>query len=197
VTDAPDAPDASPEAPEPSDARPVVVLVGPPGAGKSTVATRLGQVLDLPVRETDADVEASAGMSVPDIFVERGEQAFRTLERSAAVAGLSDHRGILVLGGGAVMDPLTEAALAGHTVVFLDVNITDAARRVGFNRDRPPGLGSPRAQWLKLMERRRPVYARVATLTVPTDGLTPEQVAENVVDALRLQGRSQWTGGPR
>jgi shikimate kinase len=172
---------------DPTVARPMIVLVGPPGAGKSTVAARLGRLLQVPVRETDADVEAVAGMPVPDIFVEQGEQAFRALERAAVAAGLSDHRGILVLGGGAVMDPLTEAALAGHTIAFLDVNITDAAKRVGFNRDRPPGLGNPRAQWLKQMEHRRPVYDRVATVTVPTDGRTPEQVAEQVLQALRLQ----------
>jgi shikimate kinase len=174
-------------------ARPAIVLVGPPGAGKSTVAALLGGLLHLPVRETDADVEAAAEAAVPDIFVEQGEQAFRTLERAAVTAALSEHRGVLVLGGGAVMDPLSEAALAGHTVVFLDVNIADAAKRVGFNRDRPVGLGNPRAQWLKLMDHRRPVYARVATVTVPTDGRSPEQIADDVLESLQRQG----TGGVR
>jgi shikimate kinase len=82
------------------------------------------------------------------------------------------------------MDPLTEQALAGHTVAFLDVSVADAARRLGLAGPRPAGLGNPRAQWLRLMEHRRPVYARVATVTVPTDGLDPAAVAERVEAAL-------------
>ena len=147
-------------------ARPKVVLVGPPGAGKTTIAGELGRLLQLPVRDTDADVEAAAGMTVSEIFLDRGESVFREFERDAVTRALDGHDGVLSLGGGAVMDPLTEAALQGHTVVFLDVGIQAAARRIGFNRDRPLLIGNPRAQWLRLMENRRPVYERVATITV-------------------------------
>jgi shikimate kinase len=165
-----------------------VVLVGPPGAELDEVGALLGALLGLPVRATDADVEAAAGASVADIFVTSGEPAFRELERAAAAAALAGHHGVLVLGSGAVMDPLTQAGLAGHTVVFLDVELPEAARRLGFNRERPVAIGSPRSQWLKLMEHRRPVYRRLATVTVPTDGLSPDQVAREVVDALTTSG---------
>jgi shikimate kinase len=173
--------------------RPVVVLIGPPGAGLAEVGVRLGELLGLPVRDTDADVEAAAGMPASDIFVDRGEAVFRALEATAVAAALSGHRGVLVLGSGAVMDPLTQAALAGHPVALLEVDIADAARRLGFNRERPAGLGSPRAQWLSMMAARRPVYARLATVAVRSDGRGPDEVARDVVDALRLQA----TGGQR
>lgn len=171
--------------------RPLVVLVGPPGAGKTTIAGELGQVLGVPVRDTDADVERAAGATVSEIFLERGEPAFRDLERAAVARALESHRGVLSLGGGAVMDPLTEAALAGHAVVFLDVGIQAAARRIGFNRDRPLLIGNPRAQWVRLMENRRPVYERVATLTVSTDQQTPREIAERIVRSLGLARTSE------
>lgn len=167
--------------------RPVVVLVGPMGSGKTTVGQLLAQRLAVPLRDTDADVEVRAGKSVSDVFVDDGEAAFRALEREAVAAALAEHPGVLALGGGAVMDPLTEDALRGHTVVFLDVQVTDAARRIGLNRDRPLLLGNPRAQWLRIMERRRPVYERVATAVVPTDGRVPEEVAAAVLAALDAQ----------
>jgi len=170
---------------------PVVVLIGPPGAGKSTVAAVLAERLGVPVRDTDADVEATAGKPIGDIFVDDGEPAFRELERAAVLAALAEHAGVLALGGGAVLNPLMEQALAGVPVVFLDVQITDAARRVGLNRDRPLLVGNPRAQWIKLMESRRPVYERAATVTVATDGITPEEVADQVIEALRLQGTQE------
>jgi shikimate kinase len=163
---------------------PRAVLVGPPGAGKSTVGAALAGLLGVGLRDTDADVEAAAGTSVADIFVERGEPAFRELEREAVARALEEHDGVLAVGGGAVMDPLTEEALRGHTVVFLDVGVADAARRIGFNRDRPLLLGNPRAQWLRLMENRRAHYERVATVTVQTDGIGPQEVARRVADAL-------------
>jgi shikimate kinase len=164
-------------------ADPYLVLVGPPGAGKTTVGRLLAGRLGVAFRDTDADVEALTGTTVAEIFVEAGEARFRELERAAVAAALREHDGVLALGGGAVLDPGTRAALAGRPVVFLDVHVTDAARRVGFNRDRPLLVGNPRSQWLRLMEARRPLYDEVATVTVSTDGRTPEEVVDAVIAA--------------
>jgi shikimate kinase len=168
-------------------APPLVVLVGPPGALTRETGRVLARRLAAPLRDTDDDVAATAGKPVADVFVEDGEAVFRELEREAAEAALSAPSAVVVLGSGAVMDPLVEESLHGHTVAFLDVAVADAARRLGFARERPVGIGNPRAQWLRLMERRRPVYERVATVVVPTDGLEPEEVADRVAAALREQ----------
>lgn len=181
------------------DAGPQVVLVGPPGAGKSTVAHRLAGLLGLEVRDTDADVEAVAGKPIREIFADDGEPHFRTLERAAVARALTEHAGVLALGGGAVMDPTTEAALAEHAarggvVVFLDVTLAHAAPRVGFNQARPLLVGNPRAQWQALMENRRPVYTRVATLVVSTDGRTAEQVARTIADSPELGSGPRTSG---
>src|SRR6478609_1396299 len=107
----------------PADHRPRAVLVGPPGAGKSTVGRALADRWSVGFRDTDADVEASTGESVADLFVVRGEAAFRELERDAVAAALVEHDGVLALGGGAVVDPSTRALLADHVVVHLDVTL--------------------------------------------------------------------------
>jgi shikimate kinase len=163
---------------------PRVVVVGPPGAGKSTLAVLLAERFGLPARDTDDDVARSAGKSIADLFVEDGEETFRALESQAVRAALEEHEGVLALGGGAVLDADVRELLAGHTVVFLDVSITGAAPRIGFNRDRPLLLGNPRAQWVRLMEARRPFYDQVASITVDTDGKTPDEVADEVLRLL-------------
>jgi shikimate kinase len=160
---------------------PRLVLVGPPGSGKSTAARLVAGRLGTPWRDTDVDVEQQAGSSISDIFVDHGEERFRELEAAAVRAALAEHDGVLAVGGGAVLDDTTRASLAGRAVVFLDVTIKDAAQRIGFNRDRPLLLGNPRAQWIRLMEERRPLYEAVATLVVDTDGKTPDEVADEIV----------------
>jgi shikimate kinase len=163
---------------------PLVVLVGPPGAGKTTVGRRLAARLGVDFRDTDADVEAIAGVSVSDIFFDQGEQAFRALERQAVAAAVREHAGVLALGGGAVLDEGARALLADELVVFLDVGVAQAARRVGFARDRPLLLGNPRGQWVRLMEQRRPFYEEVATITVSTDSGPPDEIVDRLTATL-------------
>lgn len=161
-----------------------MVLMGPPGSGKTTVGRALATLLGVELHDTDESIELEQGRSISDIFLDDGEARFRELERAEVASSLSSHAGILSLGGGAVMDPATAAALAGHTVVFLDVGIADAARRVGFNTSRPLLSVNPRAQWSRMMDARRPTYERLATMTVLTSGRTPRDIAAEIVGSL-------------
>jgi shikimate kinase len=158
----------------------VVVLVGPPGAGKSTVGRLVAQRRGLPFRDTDADVESTTGTSISEIFLDQGEDAFRTLERDAVHRALEEHDGVLALGGGAVLDAETRARLREHLVVYLDVGLSDATVRVGLNRDRPLLLGNPRTQLRAMLDERRPLYTEVSKVVVSTDGRTPEEIAADV-----------------
>jgi len=163
---------------------PLVVLVGPPGAGKTTVGGLLAERLGVALRDTDADVEESTGATIPDLFVDHGEAYFRTLERQAVATALTEHEGVLSLGGGAVLDPDTREALRTHRVVFLDVGLAEAVRRVGLGVSRPLLLGNVRAQLKALLDQRRPMYEAVAWRTVDTDGQTPEQIVDDIASAL-------------
>jgi shikimate kinase len=159
---------------------PLLVLVGPPGAGKTTVGRLVAGRRGVAFRDTDLDIADRAGRSVADIFLYDGEATFRTLERDAIREALSGHDGVLALGGGALGDSATRERLAGHHVVFLDVGLSDAAARIGLNRDRPLLLGNPRAQLKAMLDERRPAYQQVAVATVATDKLSPEDVADLV-----------------
>ncbi|MFI1202261.1 shikimate kinase [Streptomyces sp. BHT-5-2] len=166
---------------------PVVVLVGPPGAGKSTVGALLAARLGVGYRDTDADIVVTADKPIAEIFIEDGEGHFRELERAAVRTALDGHRGVLSLGGGAVMDDGTRKLLTGLPVVFLDVELADAVKRVGLDAPRPLLAVNPRKQWRELMERRRPLYTEVARAVIATGGRTPEDIADAIVDALELR----------
>ncbi len=164
--------------------RPVTVVIGPPGAGKTVTGRALAQRLGVPFHDVDEAIVVAQGRSVSDIFVDDGEAAFRALERAAVAQALEVEAGVVSLGGGAPVDPATALLLAGHVVVFLDVGIADAARRIGFDRSRPLLSVNPRASWIAMMNERRAVYERLSVFRVDTAGRTPEDVADEVAGLL-------------
>ena len=160
--------------------RPIAVIVGPPGSGKSTVGPLLAKRLGVAFCDVDDDIVRTAGKPISDIFVDDGEPAFRSLEVDAVGAALETAAGVVSLGGGAVLSPVTRERLSHHVVVYLTVGLSNAVRRVGLATDRPVLALNPRATLRHLLEQRRPLYREVAVVTVDTDDRTPEEVAAEV-----------------
>ena len=169
----------------------VVVLIGPPSAGKSSVGALLAAELGVPFADTDDLVAAAAGKPVADIFVDDGEPVFRELERAAVARGLessgaySPDGGVLALGSGAVLDPDVRRMIAGRPIVYLEAGFAAVAKRIGMDRPRVVIPGNPRGMLRTMLEERRPVYAELATITVPTDDMAPEEVAADLAKRLR------------
>ncbi|TWE12521.1 shikimate kinase [Rudaeicoccus suwonensis] len=163
---------------------PTVVLIGPPGAGKSTVGREVARRLDLPFTDSDDLIESEQGVTISEIFVEQGEAVFRALEADAVARSLQQP-GVVAVGGGAPMTPSTADLLDGQPVVFLSVAIADAAGRVGFDGNRPLLAVNPRATWTRLMGERRATYERLATWTVDTAGRTVADVVADVIGLVR------------
>jgi shikimate kinase len=162
---------------------PVLVVLGPPGAGKTTVGQLLAERLGVPFRDVDDDIVASAGKSISDIFTSDGEPVFRAMEEQAVADGLKTHEGVLALGGGAVLSATTRQLLAEHTVVFLNIGMAEGVKRTGLSTARPLLTGmNPRATFKALLDARLPLYREVATIEVATDHLGPEQVVDAVLE---------------
>ncbi len=164
--------------------RPAAVLIGPPGSGKTTIGAMLAERLGVGFRDTDADVEAVAGKPVGDVFVEDGEERFRELEALAVQTALAEHDGVLSLGGGAILKESTQLLLADHQVVYLQVGLDQAVKRVGLASARPLLVLNPRSRLRKLMEERRPLYERLAVLTVVTDDRGPADIVAEIAKDL-------------
>jgi shikimate kinase len=164
------------------------ILIGPPGAGKSSVARSLGKLINKPVLDTDLLVEERCGKSISDIFLEDGESFFRREELKVLLEAIQDENSILALGGGSILSEEAREALISskRPIVFLDVSISNAAPRVGFNKERPLLTINPRQQWLGLMETRRPIYESLATITLNTDNRKPVEVAQELAQKLEL-----------
>lgn len=166
---------------------PPIILIGPPGAGKTSVGKALAKKLSLNFLDSDKVVEEKSGKSISEIFITDGEPAFREMERAAVIDLIENQDGVIALGGGSVMDlEVSKRLLPMANVVFLDVSISNAAPRVGFNRDRPLLLGNPRQQWIALMEKRRSTYEALAKTRVSTDNKKPVEVVEEIVKELAL-----------
>lgn len=165
---------------------PTIVLVGPPAVGKTTVGGVLARRLGVSFCDVDQVIEQQQGRSIARIFAELGEAAFRQLELDATLSAL-DAGGVVALGGGAVTNARLRAALAGHHVVWLRANVTQAVLRVGNSTTRPLLAGDVEGNWTRLASQRAPWYAEVATVVVDTDRRTPRQVAHRVIDQLKLR----------
>jgi shikimate kinase len=159
---------------------PVAILIGPPGAGKTTVGRLLAGLLEAEFLDTDDVVEEAAGKPVSDIFISDGEAVFRGLEREAVARTVASHRGILALGGGAVMDPGAGQLLAGQRVVYLETGFAAAAHRTGLDAPRPLLIGNPRTRMRELLAERLPVYEGLAWVTVSTDDRAPQEIADEI-----------------
>ncbi len=165
-----------------------MVLIGPPGAGKSSVGALLADRLGVEFRDTDAEVGAAAGKPAGDVFIENGEEAFRELERSAATSALGALRasgGVLALGSGAVLDAGIQALLGGLLVVYLSADFGTVARRVGLDRPRVVVPGNPRGRLRAMLGERDAIYRRLAAVTLPTDDLDPAELADQIAAEIK------------
>jgi len=165
---------------------PRLILIGPPGCGKSTVGAALAQKLTIDFIDTDVAIESSYGHKISDIFVDKGEEFFRDLEFKVLGQSLTVKDCVLSLGGGAPIAQRAQEILktAKAPIYFLDVSLAVAAPRVGFNRDRPLLLGNPRAQWQSLAETRRPIYESLASFVIKVDAMSVEEVVDAIVSKL-------------
>lgn len=161
-----------------------IVLVGAPGSGKSTVGRLLADRLGRRFVDVDAVIEQRAGKPIAEIFADEGEPAFRAVEEATTLEHLEPGDAVVSLGGGAVLSPVIRAALAPHPVVWLQVSAGAAAERVGLNAARPLLLGNVRGRLIQLLNQRTPLYAEVATVAVPTDGHTADEVVALVAGGL-------------
>ncbi|CKN29525.1 shikimate kinase [Mycobacterium tuberculosis] len=171
---------------------PKAVLVGLPGSGKSTIGRRLAKALGVGLLDTDVAIEQRTGRSIADIFATDGEQEFRRIEEDVVRAALADHDGVLSLGGGAVTSPGVRAALAGHTVVYLEISAAEGVRRTGGHTVRPLLAGPDRAEkYRALMAKRAPLYRRVATMRVDTNRRNPGAVVRHILSRLQVPSPSE------
>lgn len=163
---------------------PVAVLIGPMGSGKTTVGRALARLLGVPFADSDAAIVEADGRTIPVIFEQDGETGFRTVEQRVIARLLTDHRGVLALGGGAVTTGATREALTGHTVILLDVDEDAVGPRIGTGEGRPllAGGPDPLAAWRERTASRAPLFAACATHTVDTTGHTPDQIARTIAD---------------
>jgi shikimate kinase len=183
---------------------PKAVLVGLPGSGKSTIGRRLARALDVTMLDTDAAIEQKTGRTIADIFATEGEQEFRRIEHDVVKAALEEHDGVLALGGGAITTEGVRDALAGHTVVYLEISAAEGVRRTGGSAVRPLLAGPDRDEkYRALMAQRVPFYRELATIRVNTNRRHPGAVVRYIVARLedpqptrRRRRRAAWRRSP-
>ena len=162
-----------------------IVLVGVPGAGKTTVGRLLAKELGLEFFDSDQVIEARAGKSVADIFTQDGEPAFRQIEHDVVIELLDSPNAVVALGGGSLGSDETRAKVKSSNAVWLIAGLAQAVDRVGMNRNRPLLLGNVRGQLADLMAAREPFYKEVAAIGVDTSRMIPNEVVSAIVSELK------------
>lgn len=166
---------------------PRAIFIGPMGSGKSTIGKAVASALGLPFRDTDSIIEEREEMPVSQIFIDKGEDYFRTVEKKVLRDELLNDGSILALGGGAPISVDAQSALkvSSAPVIYLDISLASVAPRIGFNRDRPLLLHNPRGQWQTLMEVRRPIYESIANIVIDVNGKSQKEIVEEALGALK------------
>ena len=166
---------------------PRVILIGPMGSGKTTIGQLLASELEIPFRDTDHVIEEKSGKSVSDIFLEDGEDEFRILEKKVLRDELLSDDTVLALGGGAPISIDAQSALRAiaSPVVYLDISLATVAPRIGFNRDRPLLLHTPRGQWQTLMEARRPIYESIADTVIDVNDKSESEIVSLILEVVK------------
>lgn len=157
---------------------PLLVVIGPPGAGKSLVGKLVARLLRVPFVDTDRRIVARHG-AIPEIFAEKGEEWFRAAERSEVQAALTE-RAVVALGGGAVLDTHTQAELVSARVAFLTVSPDVVEGRIRGNSR--PLLKDGMEVWTKIANDRRGIYERLAERTVDTSHRSAVSVAHELAE---------------
>jgi shikimate kinase len=166
---------------------PRAIFIGPMGSGKSTIGKAVAHALDLPFRDTDSIIEELEELPVSQIFIDKGEDYFRAIEKKVLRDELLADGSILALGGGAPISVDAQSALkvSSAPVIYLDISLASVAPRIGFNRDRPLLLHNPRGQWQTLMEVRRPIYESIANIIIDVNGKSQKKIVEEALGALK------------
>lgn len=161
-----------------------ITLVGLSGSGKTTAGQLVAQMLGWQYVDTDQLVEAQAGQSIAAIFAQQGEAAFRTLERQALHSALAAGPAVIATGGGVVEDPANRAALQQQSwTIWLHAPTSALLERLDGATDRPLLAAGAETALTQMAARRTAWYATVADWIIATAGLTPSQVADEIVRA--------------
>lgn len=164
---------------------PRVVLIGAPGAGKSTVGALLAESLNCKFVDSDDVIEEQENMSIASIFIEKSESYFRSVEKSVVLKLLSSEKGVVSLGGGSVLDAEIRQALRAVPVVWLQIALADAVERVGLNQSRPLLLGNVRGNMKTLLTERNHVYENVATIKIDASS-SPQAIVRSITEKLQV-----------